>query len=660
MTRFTSLLSFALLILLTDQANSQLRVAQIFSDNMVLQREQPIIVWGWANPDQTVTVEIAANDQAKTTTDDQGRWQVQLKPMAAQSTPFEVRVQAAADEIVFKNVVAGDVWICSGQSNMEWPVKACGNPVEEIANGNHPLIRHIKIGNQTSLVPQDTAMNSGWQVCTPENVQDFTATGYYFGRELNRELNVPIGLLNTSWGGTIIEAWISGGSLKTHPDFKNAIETIEAMNRNDNELQSVAAKAAKWQFDFQTALADRSDDWAPTSLDDGNWEEHELPANWELLGHPDLDGVAWYRREFAVPQAWAGREIILSLAKIDDADETYINGTKIGGMDSWNEARKYTIAKELVTAGPMTIAIRVTDGNGGGGIHGEPESMTAAVVGQPPISLAGKWKFRVGSKTAALGPRPQNPVSGPNNPMVLYNAMVHPLHPFQFKGAIWYQGESNAERAYQYRTLMPLLISDWRSKWSTPDSKNEFPFYWVQLANFTAPTTEPGPSDWAELREAQSMTLSVPNTGQAVIIDIGDAVDIHPKNKQEVGRRLALLALARQSNGKIESSGPTYQGMKSEGNRIRLTFNHAAGLVSLDGGPLKRFEIAGADRKFVWAEAQINGEEVVVWSDSVSAPAAVRYAWANNPAGCNLYNAAGLPASPFRTDSWPGMTADNR
>ena len=304
----------------------------------------------------------------------------------------------------------------------------------------------------------------------------------------------------------------------------------------------------------------------------------------------------------------------------------------------------------LLRAGENTIAIRVADGNGAGGIHGAKENVFIKIPGQDPISLAGDWRFKPSTKTSKLGPKPIQPFSGPNHPTLLHNAMINPLLSYNARGVIWYQGESNAGRAYQYRSLMPLLINDWRNKWN-----KDLSFYWVQLANFTAAATEPGDSRWAELREAQTMALSVPNTGQAVIIDIGEANDIHPKNKQDVGKRLALIALAKDYGKSVTFSGPMYKSMKIEGDKIRLSFDHAEGLCA-KGGKLKRFEIAGDDKKFVWAEALIAGNDVVVSSSEVEHPVAVRYAWSDNPEGCNLYNGAGLPASPFRTDQWKGIT----
>ncbi len=669
------LISFCLIALLSNQCEAQLRVANIFSDNMVIQRDHEFYVWGWADAGDVVSVTVNDDEIASAVSDSEGRWYLNMSPMKATSAPFEVIVETnpnsreGSEKITFKNVVCGDVWICSGQSNMEWTVSNAGNPSEEIANGDHPLIRHVKINNQTSTSKKNDVATAGWQVCSPQTVGNFTAVGYYFGRELQQELDIPIGLINTSWGGTIIEAWISGESLKQHPDFGEAVKKIESISTDDGALKKLQAKEQTWQQGFQAALQDRSDKWETVELDDSNWKTIKAPGHWEGQGYQGIDGVAWYRREIQIPATWADKPMTLSLAQIDDADETFVNGIKVGSESAWNANRRYTVPKNLIKPGAMQIAIRVTDGNMGGGIHSNADNMFASVEGEEKISLAGEWKFKLGSKTAALGAKPQAAFSGPNHPTVLYNAMVAPLHPkeyvtsknapasvqYNFKGVTWYQGESNAGRAYQYRTLMPLIIKDWRKQWSTEHFKNEFPFYWVQLANFLPASDKPGSSEWAELREAQSMTLALPNTGQAIAIDIGEAADIHPKNKQEVGRRLALNALAKDYGKDIEFSGPVYKSMKVENGKVHLAFDHAKGL-NAKGGPLKRFEIAGADEKFVWANAKVEGETVIVSSEQIESPVAVRYAWAHNPEGCNLYNAAGLPASPFRTDDFKGVT----
>ncbi len=642
-------LPIILLFVVSHAAHSEdFRVANIFTDNMVLQRNQEFSIWGWGDAGTPVTVKLQ-NQSATVSPDKQGRWEAKFKAIDL-GDPFSITITTQENSIELQNVLAGDVWICGGQSNMEWVVRQAGNPQQEIAKGDWPLIRHVRIDHVTSPSKLDDVNNSGWQVCSPETVGNFSAVGYYFARELQRELNVPIGLLHTSWGGTIIETWISPESLKNHPDFRDAISKIESVAQNPKEQAARTRQLDQWNRDFRKALEDKSTPWKDPEMDDSDWTSIKAPGSWESQGYQQLDGIAWYRRTINLPDSWEAQPASISLGKIDDVDITFVNGVKIGSVSDWTKLRKYEIPANLLKAGKNSIAIRVTDQAGGGGIIGTPNDMRIDRTGEPPISLAGTWKFKKSELTKKLGERPEQPFRGPNHPTLLSNAMVHPFLLVKAKGVIWYQGESNAGRAYQYRSLMPLLIQDWRNRFG-----QDFSFYWVQLANFTMPRDTPGDSQWAELREAQTMTLSVPKTGQAVIIDIGEARDIHPKNKQDVGKRLALNALAKDYGKSVVYSGPMFKSVEFSENRAIIDFDYADGLKSKNG-PLKHFQIAGNDKQFVWADAKIDGNRVMVSSDSVKNPVAVRYAWADNPEGCNLYNNADLPACPFRTDSWKGVT----
>jgi sialate O-acetylesterase len=396
--------------------------------------------------------------------------------------------------------------------------------------------------------------------------------------------------------------------------------------------------------------------WFAENLDMAEWKTMALPQLWENAGLPSLDGTVWFRKNLSLPETWAGKDLQLYVGKIDDADTTYFNGEKIGSRNVWNEVRKYAVPGRLVKAGKNTLTVRVLDWTIGGGIWDDPADLKLVLAGSDSLSLAGDWMYRVGMDLNEVGPQPRNP-EDPNYPTVLFNGMINPLIPYAIKGAIWYQGESNAGRAYQYRMLFPLMINDWRNRWQ----EGAFPFLFVQLASWQETLPAPNESDWAELREAQTMTmLNRPNTGMAVAIDIGDAKDIHPKNKQEVGRRLALNALKIAYGKNVACSGPIYKSMKVKGNRLRIKFDHTdGGLVAKDSQALKGFAVAGADQVFRWAEAEIDGNEVVVWHKEIKNPVAVRYAWASNPV-CNLYNGAGLPASPFRSDDWTGVTAGKR
>jgi sialate O-acetylesterase len=617
----------------------------LFSDNVVLQRGIKAPVWGWAAPGAKVTVEIAGKSaEAKAGAD--GKWLAKVGPLDM-GGPYELKV-SGPQSVTLKNVLAGDVWICSGQSNMQWSVAASANPQQEIANANFPQIRLFTVPNVTALEPQEL-VNGSWQVCTPQTIPNFSAVGYYFGREVHSQTKVPIGLINTSWGGTIAEAWTSGTALKSMPDFKPAVEQVEQM------AQKASGGEYEKQFNEQMALwwtkndpGSQNNAWAQPQLAD-KWQSTNLPQGWEASGieaFKNFDGIAWFRREFEVPADLAGKEAVLHLGPIDDRDTTWLNGVQIGAMNDWQAPRDYKVPAGVLKAGKNVVAVRVLDTGGGGGLFGAADALKLEVGGQN-ISLAGAWNYRVSTPLAKTTPAPTRIDKGnPNVASVLYNSMIAPLVPFGVKGAIWYQGESNAGRGEQYKRLLPTLIKDWRNRFDV----GEFPFLIVQLANFMAVDTQPKDDPWPNLRDAQLYTAKqVRNVGLASAIDIGDAADIHPRNKQEVGRRLALIALAKTYGEKIEFSGPLFKKAKIEDGKIRLTFDHATGLNAKGGAPLKGFAIAGEDGKWVWADAVIEGESVVVSSPQVPQPKAVRYAWSNNPVA-NLYNAAGLPAVPFATD----------
>lgn len=499
------------LLLALSAAHADVRLPAILGDNMVLQQDLPVKVWGWADAGEKVTVSFNGQT-AEATADGQGQWLATLQPVKA-GGPFEMTI-AGKNSLALKNILVGEVWVCSGQSNMGFTLNGANHAAEEIAAANYPKIRLFTVNHVTAAEPQPDTKGQ-WDECSPATAPGFSAVGYFFGRDLQKAINVPVGLINSSWGGTCAEAWTTVPSMKADHDYDQ-------------------------QF-----------------------------INWDK-----------------------------AIADYPAAMEKY----KVA-MDEWKKAAE-----------------------------------AAKAAGQP----------------APRQPYPPNGPDSPNRPGNLYNAMIAPIVNFPIRGAIWYQGESNAGRAYVYRKLLPLMISDWRKAWG-----EEFPFYIVSLANFMARQDEPADSTWAELREAQSMTAKMPNNGLAVIIDVGDAADIHPKDKQTVGQRLCLQALAKTYGQKVECSGPEYAGMSIEGNKIRLRFTHAGGMAPKDSKLLHGFAIAGADKKFYWASAHVQGDTILVYSRQVGQPVAVRYAWADNPR-CNLYNAAGLPADPFRTDQWEGVTFKNR
>lgn len=619
---------------------------RLFTDNMVLQREIATPVWGWTKAGTGISVSLNGKE-AKTKADSNGKWMAKL-PAQPAGGPYELKI-SGQQEVTLENVMLGDVWICSGQSNMEWSMRGTNNSKEEIAAANHPNIRLYNVAKKISLEPQEQ-VSGQWQVCSSQTIGGFSAVGFFFGRKLQKDLNVSIGLINSSWGGTICEAWASAEALNELDDFKPAIVRLKEMIAEQNDRKkTLEQKMQKWWMKNDPGSA-KGAAWEKAETNTEDWKTMGLPKGWEQGGLGNFDGIVWFRKEVTIPEDWAGKDLTLGLGPIDDRDTTWFNGVEVGKMNIWNKARSYKVPGKVVKAGKNYIAIRVLDTGGGGGLYGQPEDLKLSVVGDKkskPISLAGDWSYKDTTPLAKTSPAPKRAGSNPNYPSYLFNGMIAPLIPSAIKGAIWYQGESNASRGLQYRALLPTMIKDWRTRFGV----GEFPFYVVQLANFMRVEKQPTDPAWAHLREAQFMTaLNDPNCGLAVIIDIGVANDIHPRNKQDVGLRLALSALGQAYGKDIVYSGPTYKSMKVEGNAIRLTFDHVGGgLVAKGAGELKGFAIAGADKTFVWADATIDGNEVVVSSKEIEKPTMVRYAWANNPV-CNFYNKEGLPASPFRTD----------
>lgn len=637
-------------------ASAKVKLPGIIADNMVLQRNTPINIRGWAAPNEKVTVKLGKSEAAATA-DAKGKWAAKLPAMKA-GGPFDITV-SGKNVLNLKNILIGDVWICSGQSNMQMSVSGSNNAKEEIAAAKYPNIRLFTVSRVTATTPREDCKGE-WAECSPKTVPGFSAAGYFFGRDLHKSLKVPMGLIHTSWGGTIAEAWTSAEALKTMPDFKSVVEAfVKSAEAKKKGTYSFEKQMAAWWAKNDPGSA-KAPGWADPAMDATAWKTMELPRNWEKVGGElaAFDGILWYRREVDVPGALAGRDLKISLGPIDDRDTTFFNGVKVGAMNGWRDLRAYKVPGKLVNAGKNVIAIRVLDTGGGGGAYGKAAQMKLAPAGgDKALSLAGQWRYKIGSPMSKLPAPPREIGRGPNQVTVLYNGMIAPLLPYGIKGAIWYQGESNASRAMQYRTLLPTMIEDWRNRFGV----GKFPFFIVQLANYRRVQTRPSEGGWALLREAQLLTAqNDPKVGLAVITDIGDARNIHPKNKQDVGKRLALSALAIAYGKELVYSGPVYREMKVEGGKVRLMFDHVGGGLAAKGGQkLKGFAIAGKDKNFVWADAVIDGKTIVVSSPKVAGPLAVRYNWASNPVG-NLYNKDGLPACPFRTDTQPGVTADKR
>ncbi|MCU4157867.1 hypothetical protein J1N10_17975 [Carboxylicivirga sp. A043] len=632
------------LVYCNQQSIANVNVADIFSDNMVLQRNQKVKVWGSAEPGEKLT--LSFNGQRhKAKADRTGEWSVTLAPMTA-GGPFNMSINGK-NEVLLQNILIGDVWVCSGQSNMQWPVSKSNNAEKEILNADYPEIRLYTVPKQLNNVPEEKLGSASWQVCTPESVTDFSAVGYFFGRDLQSEIDVPIGLISSNWGGTCVETWTSKESIVKLPKYEGFAERIDNFNaeeieeRNRNTLRGIIGELPEEEKGLEKQ-------WMKPESDRASWGTINLPTYWEDAGYKQLDGIVWFSYDFRLENDDIHPKVFLNLGRISNSDITWVNGQKVGGIEWGSDTERfYTIPEQLLEVGQNNITIRVDNRWGKGGFASGSENFFLK-LGKNIIQLSGEWNFKVDKVYDKFKASP-NEV-----PSLLYNAMINPLIPFGIKGVIWYQGENNTPRAKEYAVTFPNMIRNWRENWQQGD----FPFLFVQLANFTKPQATPGNSNWAELRESQLKTLSVKNTGMAVTIDIGEADDIHPTNKQEVGKRLMLSALNVAYGKDIVYSGPIYKSMVVKEGKALVSFDHIGSglMVKSKHGYVNEFEVAGKDGTFHWAKAEIDGDKVVVWSDRVEDPIAVRFGWSNNPAELNLYNKEGLPASPFRTDDWKGVT----
>lgn len=619
-------------------------VADIFSDHMVVQRNIPVKVWGTADPGEKLYVSFNGQ-KLKTKADKNGKWSIVLQPMKA-GGPFKMIVHGK-NEIIFEDILIGDVWICSGQSNMQWPVSRSVNAEKEIENANYPNIRLFDVPRTVSNTPLEKIPNTTWKICSPETIKNFTAVGYYFGRDLQKEIGVPIGLIHSSWGGTCVETWTSKASITKIPKYENMGPRIDAYDA-DKIIDQKRNELKKALGGFPEKENGMEDKWMLPATSKSNWESIKLPTLWENAGYRLLNGIVWFSQDFNLNADETNKNATLHLGKIDDSDITWVNGSKVGEM-KWGAdvERVYKIPQKILKQGKNNITVRVEDTYYKGGFSSKPDKLFLE-LGQKKILLSGEWKYKIDTVYANFR------VSPNDVPSLLYNAMINPLIPYGIKGVIWYQGESNTPRSKEYEITFPNMINNWREDWQ----QGEFPFLFVQLANYKKAKSSPQDDDWAELRESQKKTLSLKNTGMAVAIDIGEASDIHPKNKQDVGNRLMLSALNVAYAKDIVHSGPIYKSMKIEGEKAIISFDHVGSglLVKNKHGYISEFEMAGADKKFYWAKAKLEGDKIIVWSDQVQNPIAVRFGWSSNPDEFNLYNKEGLPASPFRTDDWEGIT----
>lgn len=625
-----------LFVLANLTRDPDLRIPAVLNDHMVIQRNSKFRVWGWDTPGTSVKIKASwAKDEVIAYAGKFGEFSAEI-PTSDAGGPYNISI-SGSENIQLQDILIGDVWVCSGQSNMEWPLAATSSANEDIQNANQPRVRLFQVSNVMEPSPKADCVGK-WATCSPEAVKDFSAIAYLFAKELNEKTNVPIGVIDTTWGGTEAELWTSEEGLKRMPDFAAKIN-------NRAEAQEKAQKQfAAWENEVHAKDLGWGKWWDP-AFDDTSWTPMNPLVPWSQSNLKGFDGYVWFRSTVTLDESDLKSGAKLELGSIDDNDETWINGEKIGATAGWSTVRNYSIPSNILKAGKNSIAVRVFDGIGEGGFANPSPSIR--FTNGKNVQTSG-WRWMKGPSTSEIPAAPQ--VDAPRNSL-LFNGMISPLLNFPIKGAIWYQGESNVGRAFQYRRLFPAMIQDWRRQWHS-----QFPFYFVQIAPFTGYGTAAA----AELREAQNEALKLAKTGVVVVTDAtGNLEDIHPQDKRTPAHRLVLWALANDYKQRgFEFSGPLYASHRVAGNTIRVKFSHSLGLQSL-GGPLKEFEIAGTDRVWRPAKAHIDVDTVVVTSPEVARPVAVRMGWST---ACqpNLFNQANLPASPFRTDKWPGLTDNNK
>lgn len=648
--RFLTIVFFMAAALKTIGSVAQVRLPQLIADKMVLQRDMPINIWGWASPSEKITVEFGGK-KYKAVAGADSSWEIKLRAMKA-GGPFTMDIRGR-NHITLSDILIGDVWFCSGQSNMVLPMERVKEKYpEEIAQADYPQIRNFFVPTLADVARLHADLPaSGWMEANPHNVLAFGAATWFFAKQIYLKYHIPIGIINSSVGGTPIQAWISAEGLKDMPNYAERVARFRDTAYLDKVLHPARPRdLGEWRMAHPDQGLVGPVKWYDPSYVPEGWHPFWLPGYWADQGVKGLNGVVWFRREIEVPESMAGKPAKLFVGRIVDADETFVNGVKVGNITYQYPPRRYEVPAGVLKAGKNLIVVRVTNTLGKGGFV--PDKRYELTDGVTHIDIRGDWQYKVGQvfppRNIGGGGGLAMPFSAQNEPTGLYNTMVAPAIKERIKGWLWYQGQANVGHPKDYGQLMSALIGDWRGKWG----EGELPFLYVQLPNYMEVQYSPSESKWAELREEQLKSLSVPNTAMAVTIDIGEWNDVHPLDKKDVGDRLALAAEHLAYGDKdVVYSGPIYRSATVDGDSIVITFDHiGSGLMAKGGDGLHAFAIAGADKHFVWADARIAGDHVVVSSPDVSAPMYVRYAWADNPWDANLYNKDGLPASPFRTD----------
>lgn len=611
---------------------------------MILQRDVPVKIWGWASKDEKIKI-LFNNKTYKTITDANGRWKVILAATKA-GGPYTMQF-SGKNKIALKDILFGDVWICAGQSNMVHQMELHGvRYADEITNANYPEIRQFWVPNITNMqAPQDDLPGGSWKWANPTDVKDFSAVAYFFAEKLYEKYHIPIGIINESWGGVPIETWMSEESLKEFPNILNTVQK----NKDTAYINSFSRKNFSNNAVHIPEDKGMTEKWFSTSYAPKEWHRIAVPGYWEDQG-AKVNGVVWYRKEINIPASMLNTPAKVFLGRIVDADVLYINGQQVGNTTYMYPQRRYVIPGGVLKEGKNILVVRVTNNSGKGGFV--PDKPYELIAGKDTIDLTGCWEYKVG---LVNNPRrgfggPGGSIAAQNQPTALYNAMLAPVVGYGIKGFVWYQGESNTGKPDEYAKLQPAMIADWRSKWNN----NELPFLFVQLPGFGDYNYLPSESQWATFREAQAKTLSIKNTAMAVAIDAGEWNDIHPDRKKDVGDRLALAAEKIAYSEDVVYAGPTFQSATIDGNKIIISFtNVGSGLTTNDGEEPQEFAIAGADKKYVWAKAKIDGDKIIVSSDEITEPKYVRYAWADTPVNPNLINKEGLPAAPFEIAPTP-------
>lgn len=622
---------------------AQIRLPNLIGDGMVLQREAVIKIWGWASPGEKIKISFNGKNTTTIAGPD-GKWVKKLPAMKA-GGPYKMVLQGK-NAIVLNDILVGDVWLCAGQSNMVHQMKVHNiTYAEEIAEANYPKIRQYWVPTAARLTgPSEDLPKGYWKSANAKNIDDFSVVAYFFAKQIFTKYGIPVGIINSSVGGTSIESWTSEEGLR---DIDGMIELI-ARNKDTAYVNGINRKAFANQIRKTTVDKGLSENvkWYEAAYVPKGWRNINIPGYWEDQGIHDLDGVVWYRREINIPVGMTGISAKIHMGRIIDADRFYINGQQVGSTGYQYPQRRYNLDPGVLKAGKNVFVIRVENATGKGGFV--PDKPYFIEVGDQSLDLKGEWQYKVGEAYAPMRRTGVTAISEQAQPTSLYNAMIAPLTNYSLKGVLWYQGESNVGNAKSYKNLLSSIILDWRNKFAQP----ELPFFYVQLPNYGEMRYQPAESTWALLREGALQNLKLPFTGMAVTIDLGEWNDIHPDNKKGVGDRLSLIARHFSYGEKsLVYSGPVFQSSRIDGNKIIASFDHiGSGLIAIDGEPLSEFEIAGEDKKFVWANAKIENDKVVVWSDQIVTPKYIRYAWADNPVNPNLYNFQKLPASPFRTD----------